>query len=60
MPGAREIVLLLFVLGGGAMILWTILGSAKNMKKYGNLFWGHSVQVCMDANDKCTGTQIAG
>lgn len=26
----------------------------------GDLFWGHSIQVCIDANDKCTGTDIPG
>lgn len=26
----------------------------------GGLFWGHSIQVCVDANDKCTGTDIPG
>lgn len=26
----------------------------------GDLFWGHSIQVCMDAGDNCTGTDIPG
>lgn len=26
----------------------------------GGLFWGHSIQVCIDANDKCTSTDIPG
>lgn len=26
----------------------------------GDLFRGHSIQVCIDANDKCTGTDIPG
>jgi len=26
----------------------------------GGLFWGHSIQVCVDANDKCIGTDIPG
>lgn len=26
----------------------------------GDLFWGHSIQVCIDANDKCTSTDIPG
>ena len=26
----------------------------------GDLFWGHSIQVCIDAMDKCTSTDIPG
>jgi uncharacterized protein (TIGR03067 family) len=26
----------------------------------GDLFWGHSIQVCIDTNDKCTSTDIPG
>jgi uncharacterized protein (TIGR03067 family) len=26
----------------------------------GDLFWGHSIQVCLDAQDRCTGTDIPG
>lgn len=26
----------------------------------GDLFWGHSIQVCIDASDNCTGTDIPG
>jgi uncharacterized protein (TIGR03067 family) len=26
----------------------------------GDLFWGHSIQVCIDGNDECTSTDIPG
>lgn len=26
----------------------------------GDLFWGHSIQVCIDSNDKCSSTDIPG
>ncbi len=35
-------------------------GDVTSWHRAGDLFWGHSIQVCIDDEDKCTSTDIPG